>query len=211
MRITHYGHACVLVETAAGKRVLIDPGTDSIGFEGLRDLDLVLITHGHPDHLDPDRLPLLLELNPDATVVHSPGAGPVLAGVSTTIARPGDKLAIGGVEIVVTGGEHACLHPDLPESDNNGYLLDGAVFHPGDALEVPDAPVDVLLAPAGGPWMSIREGIDYVRAVSARIAVPIHQAGLVPAHQAFHHQLLTALAPAETEVVVLDPATPREF
>ncbi|MTD54556.1 hypothetical protein GKO32_11285 [Amycolatopsis sp. RM579] len=66
-----------------------------------------------------------------------------------TVARPGDKLAIGGVEIVVTGGVHACLHPDLPESDNN-----------------------------------------------PRIAIPIHQAGLVPAHQGFHHQLLTALAPA---------------
>ncbi|MTD54555.1 hypothetical protein GKO32_11280 [Amycolatopsis sp. RM579] len=36
MRITHYGHACVLVETAAGSRVLIDPGTDSPGTTSIR-------------------------------------------------------------------------------------------------------------------------------------------------------------------------------
>ena len=51
MQVTHFGHACVLVEQGTA-RILIDPGQWSDGFGGLRDLDGILITHRHPDHLD---------------------------------------------------------------------------------------------------------------------------------------------------------------
>jgi hypothetical protein len=59
--------------------------------------------------------------------------------------------------------------------------------------------------------MTIGAGVDYLRAVAPRVAVPIHQAGLAPVHQELHHRLLTNLAPAGTEVVVLDHAVPQEF
>ncbi|RSM87552.1 MBL fold metallo-hydrolase [Kibdelosporangium aridum] len=210
MRLIHYGHACVLLELP--QRVLIDPGAYSAGFEDVADLDLVLITHAHPDHLDADRLRALLANSPQAIVVHSPSAASVLSGLDMVVATPGDKLMIAGVEITVTGnGAHACIHPDLAGSDNNGYLVNGAVLHPGDALQPVDGPVDVLLVPAAGPWMKIQEGIDYLRDVTPRVAVPIHQGGLAPVHQHLHHQLLTNLAPEGTEVVVLDHAVPREF
>lgn len=208
MRVTHYGHACVLLELP--QRVLVDPGAYSLGFERLTDLDLILVTHAHPDHLDADVLRGLLANSPQATVVHSPGT--VLAGLDTTVAGPGDKLMIAGVEITVTGdGAHACVHPDLAGTDNNGYLVNGAVLHPGDALQPVDGPVDVLLVPAGGPWMKLQEGVDYLRAVAPRVAVPIHQGGLAPVHRHLHHQLLAKLAPEGTEVVVLDHAVPREL
>jgi L-ascorbate metabolism protein UlaG (beta-lactamase superfamily) len=210
MRLTHYGHACVLLELP--QRVLIDPGTYSAGFEQLEDLDLILVTHAHPDHLDVDRLRALLVNSPQASVVHSPGAAAALAGLVTTVATPGDELAIAGVEITATGGGvHACIHPDLPGSDNNGYLVNQAVLHPGDALHPVDGPVDILLVPAGGPWMKIQEGVDYVRTMAPRVAVPIHQAGLAPVHQELHHQLLTTLAPPDTDVVVLDHAVQRDL
>jgi L-ascorbate metabolism protein UlaG (beta-lactamase superfamily) len=51
MRLTHLGHACLLAEVG-GARMLFDPGVLS-GFDDVRDLDAVLITHQHPDHLDP--------------------------------------------------------------------------------------------------------------------------------------------------------------
>jgi L-ascorbate metabolism protein UlaG (beta-lactamase superfamily) len=210
MRLTHYGHACVLLELP--QRVLIDPGAYSAGFEDLHDLDLVLVTHAHPDHLDTDRLRALLVNSPQARVVHSPGAATVLSGLDTIVAIPGDKLMIAGVEITVTGnGAHACIHPDVAGSDNNGYLVNGAVLHPGDTLQPVDGPVDVLLVPAAGPWMKIQEGIDYLREVAPRVAVPIHQGGLAPVHRHLHHRLLTDLAPEGTEVVVLDHAVPQEF
>ncbi|HEY6683652.1 MAG TPA: MBL fold metallo-hydrolase, partial [Propionibacteriaceae bacterium] len=52
MRITHLGHAAVLAETD-GARILIDPGNFSDAWHSLTDLDAVLVTHQHPDHIDP--------------------------------------------------------------------------------------------------------------------------------------------------------------
>jgi L-ascorbate metabolism protein UlaG (beta-lactamase superfamily) len=60
VRITHYGHACVLAELPDGTRVLFDPGTYSAGFEDLTGLDAVLITHEHPDTMPPGPVRILL-------------------------------------------------------------------------------------------------------------------------------------------------------
>ncbi len=53
-------------------------------------------------------------------------------------------------------------------------------MHPGDALFVPDEPVDVLATPAAAPWMKISEAVDYLRAVAPARAVPIHQGIIEP-------------------------------
>ena len=65
MQVTHFGHACVLVEQGTA-RILIDPGEWSDGFGGLRDLDGILITHRHPDHLDVQAVAGLARDNPEA-------------------------------------------------------------------------------------------------------------------------------------------------
>ncbi|WP_433634825.1 MBL fold metallo-hydrolase [Nocardia sp. CA-120079] len=223
MDLTHYGHACVLADIPGPEgpvRVLFDPGAYSRDFEHLRDLDLILITHSHPDHLDAERLTTLLDDNLDAELVLGQDSVAALADPDrldiprhprSHAVAPGDKLSLRGIEIEVVGGEHACIHSDLPVSANVGYVLNGSLFHPGDAFDVPSGSIDVLLLPAGGPWMKIGEGIDYLRAVAPRIAVPIHQAGLAPVHQNLHHGLLKSLAPADTEIVVLDHAAVRSF
>ena len=51
MQLTHLGHSAVLVQTD-GARILIDPGNFSDAWHGLTDLDAVLVTHRHPDHLE---------------------------------------------------------------------------------------------------------------------------------------------------------------
>ncbi|MBF6341157.1 MBL fold metallo-hydrolase [Nocardia abscessus] len=218
MNITHFGHACVLVEiprAAASTRILFDPGTYSQDFEDLADLDLILITHAHPDHLDVPRLAALLAANPAAQLIVGEDTLAVLDNPDypehmrrpAHVAQPGQKLSVLGHDIVVTGGEHACVHSALPTSENVGYLIDDAVFHPGDAFDEIPVAVDVLLLPIGGPWMKIGEGIDYLRSIAPRVVVPIHQAGLATAHQNMHCQLLKNLAPETTEVRVLDHAT----
>jgi L-ascorbate metabolism protein UlaG (beta-lactamase superfamily) len=60
MKLTHLGHACLLVETDV--RLLVDPGTMS-DFAGVTDLAGVLVTHQHPDHIDVPRLAALLAAN----------------------------------------------------------------------------------------------------------------------------------------------------
>jgi hypothetical protein len=50
----------------------------------------------------------------------------------------------------------------------------GLVFHPGDALTVPDEPVPTLLVPLHAPWSRTADVIDYVRAVHADQAFAVH-------------------------------------
>ena len=69
--------------------------------------------------------------------------------------------------------------------DNISYLIGddqhrAKLMHPGDALFVPDEPVEVLATPAAAPWMKISEAVDYLRAVAPRHAVPIHQGIIAP-------------------------------
>ncbi len=199
MRVVHFGHACVLLDTGS-TRVLIDPGTFSTGFEDVRDLDAVLITHQHFDHLDVEKLPGLLEANPRARLVVDEGSAP---GVDNpTVARPGDVLKIGDTTVKAVGGQHAIIHQDIPVIPNTGYVVgDGAFYHPGDALFVPDEDVDVLGLPSGAPWMRTGEAVDFMRAVRPRVAVPIHEAVLAMPQMAYHH--FENLKPEGTEVKLL--------
>ena len=113
MQVTHFGHSCVLLDTGAA-RLLIDPGTFSTGFEDVTGLDAVLVTHQHPDHLDPDRLPALLRANPDARLIVDSGTAGQLGGVDHEAVEPGATVTVAGARVEVLGGQHAVIHPDIP-------------------------------------------------------------------------------------------------
>lgn len=176
MRLTHLGHACLLAEVGDA-RMLFDPGVLS-GFDDVRDLDAVLITHQHPDHLDPARLGPLLAANPGARLWVDQDTVTAVPGLPEhTVVGPGDRFRIGRTAIEVIGGLHAAVYGDVPGCTNAAYLIDdGALLHPGDSFTVPGRDVDVLAVPVDGPWLKLAEAVDYVRAVRPRVAVPVHEA-----------------------------------
>jgi len=156
MRLTKYGHSCLLVEEGPA-RLLLDPGTLSGGFEELEGLTAVLVTHQHGDHLDLQRPRMLLDRNPGG-----PGA---LRRGQRRAARRGRRGGRGRTRRGGTGGrrgrgarrgrDHAVIHPDIPVVPNVGYLVGGRLFHPGDAFTPPGRPVEVLAVPAGAPWLKV--------------------------------------------------------
>lgn len=210
MKIMHLGHAAVLVETSGGAKVLIDPGTYSHGFETIDDLDLILVTHAHPDHVDAGRLGALREANPQAVLVANAEAS-AAAGHSREqdrVISDDQAFTEAGVRIKPTGRVHAEIHSALPPLTNTGFILNDEVWHPGDAFDATPQKVDVLLLPVGGPFMKVADAIDFARAIGPRVIVPIHQAGLAEIHRQLHYGLLRKLVPAE--LVVLEEGVPRE-
>ena len=204
MQLTHFGHSCLLAEFG-NTRLLFDPGTFAHGFEGLTGLSAIVITHQHPDHVDVNRLPSLLDGNPNAALYADPQTAEQL-GAPCQAVRVGDSLPVGELTIRAVGGRHAVIHPEIPVIDNISYLVgDGEhparFMHPGDALFVPDEPVDVLAAPAAAPWMRISEAVDYLRAVAPARAVPIHQGIIAPDARGIYYGRLTEMTTVDFQVL----------
>ena len=178
MRITHLGHACVLVE-AADTRVLIDPGAFSDLWHETADLDAVLITHQHADHVDPEHAPALIEANAQAAVYTADDVERSLLLPRAESVTPGQRVTVGNVEIEAVGGNHAIIHDDIPRIHNIGFVLRAAdepvFFHPGDALDTAPAGVDVLALPVMGPWAAMKEHVEFVRALDVpTYSIPVH-------------------------------------
>ncbi|GAB3399333.1 MBL fold metallo-hydrolase [Flindersiella endophytica] len=201
MRLRKLGHSCLLVEES-DSRILFDPGCFSEGLEGLEGLSGILVTHNHEDHLDPARLRMVLDANPDARVICDKASADVLheCGVTATTAHSGDSFDV-GMAVGVYGREHAVIHPDLPNLPNVGYLLADRFFFAGDALTVPDSPVEILAVPVSAAWMKVSEVVDWLRTVHPRTAIPVHDYGNPFAE--WIYDLYEQLTPSDTAITVV--------
>ncbi|MFP5416284.1 MAG: MBL fold metallo-hydrolase [Actinomycetes bacterium] len=179
MQITHLGHSAVLVEVA-GRRLLFDPGNFSDAWHALTDLDAVLVTHVHPDHIDPEHIGALMSANPDAALHVEPG---VLAKYDLPERAQGlaadASVEVGGVRIDAVGGLHAVIHRDIPRVGNIGLVLSAegepTFFHPGDSLDALPSGVDVVGVPMMGPWAAMKEHIDFLRELGAAAGFGLHE------------------------------------
>jgi L-ascorbate metabolism protein UlaG (beta-lactamase superfamily) len=238
--VTFLGHATVLVELD-GVKLLTDPllvrrvvhlrRSDSVEREALHDLDAVLVSHAHHDHL---HLRSLRRLDRSLRVVVPRGLGYLVESRgfrSVVEVVPGDVLTVGSVAVRATHAEHdGRRRPGRARGPALGYVLEGSktIYFAGDTdlfegMEglVPD--LDVALVPVWGWGPSLGRGLhldprraaEALRLLRPRIAIPIHWGTYRPLHLGPRARFLTepaeafvreasALAP-EVEVKVLQP------
>jgi L-ascorbate metabolism protein UlaG (beta-lactamase superfamily) len=241
-RVSYLGHATTLVELD-GVRVLTDPVLRRRVAHLLRAApvpqvgtpDVVLISHGHLDHLDRASLRRLPRA---ATLVVPRGLRRAVAGLGFREVHEleeGEELEAGEIVVRATPAEHGGrTTPGRPEGALGYALLGSArVFFAGDtdlfegmAELVPD--LDVALLPIWGWGPSIGPGhLDPERAAEAaallrpRIAVPIHWGTLRPFYRGPRARFLREPAEAfaaaardrapETRVEVLAPGESLDF
>lgn len=198
VRVTWYGHATALIDDQV--RVLTDPVlTGSLVHLRRRaglspgglvpDLDAVLISHLHADHL---HLPSLALLPPGTPVLLPRGAARLLRRlpVQPVEVSAGDVVPVGNAKVVVVQAVHdATRWPGgRTRGDAVGYVVCGvgATYFAGDTVGFPamatlHPSLDIALLPVGGwgPWLrgshlTPRTAAGCLPLLGARVSVPIH-------------------------------------
>ncbi|MFA5999767.1 MAG: MBL fold metallo-hydrolase [Candidatus Paceibacterota bacterium] len=177
MKVKKIGHCCFVAEPKAGVRVMTDPGAFSTAQVEEKNISAILITHEHQDHLHIDSLKKVLENNPQAIVITNSAVGKLLdeAGIQYTKVEEGQKYDLNGVNIVGFGNLHAEIYGNYGQVQNTGYMIE-SLCYPGDAFQYPDAHVDIIALPVTGPWMRIKDAVDYAKNLKPRICFPVHDA-----------------------------------
>jgi L-ascorbate metabolism protein UlaG (beta-lactamase superfamily) len=202
--LTWIGHSTVLVDLD-GVRILTDPllrnrvahlrRLQPIDAASVGGVDVVLVSHGHYDHLD---VPSLRRLDPEIPVVVPRGLARSLgrAGRGQVIeVDEGDELTFGDIAVRATPAHHPGGR-QLRKGGALGFALHGSssVYFAGDTDLFEEmaglGPVDVALLPVWGWGPTIGAGhLDPRRAAQAAaelqagIAVPIHWGTYRPVHQ----------------------------
>ncbi|MGH3257470.1 MAG: MBL fold metallo-hydrolase [Streptosporangiaceae bacterium] len=209
MRFTKLGHSCVRLEKD-GAVLVIDPGTFTDAAAALDGATAVLVTHEHPDHFDADAIRAALSADPDLVLAANRSIIAQLGEFGDRVleTRHGAELSVAGFSVHVYGVDHALIHQDIPLVVNNGFLIEGELFHPGDSYTIPAEPVGTLLLPISAPWLKAGEMIDYFRAVAPARGFAIHDAILNEAGVALMTRMMSvAAAPSGALVSRLEPGT----
>lgn len=193
MQITKFGQCCLLIEVQ-GKRILTDPGRFSVGQNELRDIDVIVITHEHADHLHSESLAALLANNPTAAIVTNTSVGVILAdlGLPYQVLEGRATTTCCGILLEAYDGVHAEIVGDYGQVQNTGYFIAERLFYPGDAYTEPGKPVPILALPIAGPWCKAAEVIAYAVRVKPTVAFPVHDAVLNSDGIALTHGLFAA-------------------
>jgi L-ascorbate metabolism protein UlaG (beta-lactamase superfamily) len=175
MKITKFGHSSLLIEEG-GRRIMIDPGKFFTSSNDLRNIDLVVVTHGHFDHFDIGILKNILKNNPTAEIVTNTEVGAILEGegIAFTKVEDGGRTVAKGLAIEGFGNEHIIFGNGFGKCQNTGYFINNKFFYPGDAYVDPGKPVAVLGMPVGGPWLDKGEAMEYLIKIRPEICVPVH-------------------------------------
>lgn len=187
MTITKYEHACLAIEEQ-GSKLIIDPGNFSASFTEAENVVAIVITHSHPDHLDQEKIDRLLAQNPEAKIFTVQDAAGNVS--NSTIVGPGQTEQVGPFTLEFFGGNHAVVHPSIPQIKNVGVLVNNSLYYPGDSFATPNKAIKALAAPAAAPWMKISEAMDFLTTVKPTFAFPTHDAILSEGGQGIADYLL---------------------
>jgi len=179
------------VMSVPGMVIYADPVGGKAAFEGQPAPDLVLITHEHGDHFEPDTLAAIV--GPDTKLVVNPAVMEKLADdmkAKATAIGNGEKTTVGAVEIEAIAAYN--LTEDRkkyhPQGRDNGYVLtvDGArVYIAGDTEDIPEmrALKDILVAfvPMNLPYtMDETQAASAVAEFKPAFVYPYHYKGSDP-------------------------------
>lgn len=175
MKLTKYGHACVVLEEQ-GQRIIIDPGVFTTLPDDLANVVAVVVTHEHRDHFSPDNLAAIFAQSPESQLLALQEITQKMPDHKSKAVKPGDKAEAGPFKIEFGGGLHAEIHPDMPRINNLTVTINGSIYYPGDSYDLPESNPEAVLMPINAPWAKIAETIDFYKSLQSKLVIPTHDA-----------------------------------
>jgi L-ascorbate metabolism protein UlaG (beta-lactamase superfamily) len=162
--------SCLIVITD-DHATLIDPGfhtfdSGKVDLATIGDIDRVLITHEHADHVKPEFVRWLCDRGQDLRVHANPAVAALLA--------PHD-LAVDTTDPAGVSSEDV-LHERIPtgaQPPNRSFTIESVLTHPGDSHQ-PTRTAPVLALPLLTPWGSVTAAVDFARRLGPSYVIPIH-------------------------------------
>ncbi len=182
MKITKFPQSCLLIETK-GKRILVDPGNLKYKedyFDIWNNVDIILITHKHPDHCNTE---VLEKLNKNITIYSTKEVQQTHTSLNINIVKENDILKLDDITIEVVHAIHGyqpLLKGAKEVHENVGYIIDDGqnrLYTTSDTICFKnDYKADILCIPVTGHGltMSAFEASLYAKEVGAILTLPIH-------------------------------------
>lgn len=189
MKITKYEHACLAVEEN-DKTLIIDPGIFSSSLPDLYNVVVVVITHMHQDHFDPDTIKKIAQNNSGLKLFTVNEVAQKIPELNPTVVDKGDEHEAGPFKLEFFGGMHAEIHRSFPRAQNLGVLVNDKLYYPGDSFSLIKKDVEILALPASAPWLKIGQAMDFVAEIKPKKAFPTHNALLSEEGAAIHDRIL---------------------
>lgn len=224
-RITWLGHSTVKLGSPGGKEILIDPWvmnnpSTPDDCKNIDRLDLMLITHGHFDHIG-DAVDIAKRTKPQVVCIHEAGHWLQSKGVENT--RPmnkGGTQVVDGIAVTMTHAIHSCGITDGDQiiygGEAAGYVIrleDGfTIYHSGDTALFGDMQLigelyqpDLAMLPIGDYYtMDPRQAARACRFLGVKRVLPLHF-GTFPVLTGTPTALRDALQGTDVEIIDVQP------
>ena len=168
-----------------GKEIEVDPvgklGDRTTDYSLFPKADLILVTHEHHDHLDPEAIKTLMKT--DTVVIANPNSRNILGFGQAlkngqSISLP-DNIEVEAVPAYNTSQDKLQFHP---KGRDNGYVLtlDGLrIYIAGDTEPIPEMAelkdIDIAFLPCNLPYtMTPAQLIEAARIIKPKVLYPYH-------------------------------------
>lgn len=194
-QITWLGHATVLIQTANGTNILIDPFIEQNpkypkGFELPAQIQFVLLTHGHGDHIS-DVVPVAKKHGSTVVAIYELADYVKKRGVEKTIGMNlGGTVNLAEVTATMVDAKHSSGAQDEDGTHYvgvaAGYVInpgDGPIlYHAGDTTVFGDMQLigtlyrpEIGMLPIGGHFtMDPKEAAHAAKLLGVRRVLPLH-------------------------------------